>query len=336
MTTALLQPIPHTSPGATLTLSQRAKTYLQSQTAWTLPYPLSLLTASESQEKWAVYENLFLANLRTGDFDTAETLLTQLVQRFGAQNEHVLALNGLYEEATAKDETELAEVLRGYDELLKVDAANFPIRKRRAALLRAMGRTADAIAALRGLLDQSPTDAEAWSELSDLYVKEGMYEQAIYCLEEVLLVMPNAWNMHARLGEVTFLAAIRGQEAEQTRQLSESVRRFCRSLELCEDYLRGFYGLKLSTDRLLQALEAGNGGGGGGKVARRSEADPGTGDSAPPSVEMVKKLNEVATRKLGEIVRRAASGEKGWDGYSEAELKATRELLEESVQKIER
>ncbi|KAH9844453.1 TPR repeat protein oca3 [Teratosphaeria destructans] len=336
MTTALLQPIPPTSLHATLTLSQRAKPYLQSQTTWTLPYPLSLLTTSETQEKWAIYENLFLANLRAGDFDTAKTLLTQLVQRFGAQNEHVLALNGLYEEATAKDETELAEVLKGYDELLKVDPGIFPIRKRRAALLRAMGRTADAIAALTNLLDQSPTDAEAWSELSDLYVREGMYKQAIYCLEEVLLVMPNAWNMHARMGEVTFLAATRGQEGEQTRQLGESVRRFCRSLELCEDYLRGFYGLKLSTDRLMRALEAGSGGGGGGKVARRGEADPGTGDLAPPSVETVKKLNEVATSKLGEIVRRAGSGEKGWDGYSEAELKAARELLEGSVQKIER
>lgn len=45
------------------------------------------------------------------------------------------------------------------------------------------------------LLDTSPTDVEAWSELSDLYFSQGLYAQAIYSLEEVLLVAPNAWNV---------------------------------------------------------------------------------------------------------------------------------------------
>ena len=27
--------------------------------------------------------------------------------------------------------------------------------------------------------------------------------------------------------------------------LAESIRRFCRSIELCDGYLRGYYGLKL-------------------------------------------------------------------------------------------
>ena len=53
----------------------------------------------------------------------------------------------------------------------------------------------DAIAALVELLDSSPTDAEAWSELSDLYHSQGLYQQAIFSLEEVLLITPNAWNV---------------------------------------------------------------------------------------------------------------------------------------------
>lgn len=27
--------------------------------------------------------------------------------------------------------------------------------------------------------------------------------------------------------------------------LADSIRRFCRSIELCDDYIRGYYGLKL-------------------------------------------------------------------------------------------
>jgi tetratricopeptide (TPR) repeat protein len=44
----------------------------------------------------------------------------------------------------------------------------------------------------------SPTDAEAWAELSDLYVAQGLYPQAIFALEEVLVLSPNAWNVSAQ------------------------------------------------------------------------------------------------------------------------------------------
>ncbi len=67
--------------------------------------------------------------------------------------------------------------------------------KRRVALLRSLSRTADAIQALVKLLEASPTDIEAWTELSDLYFAQGLFSQAEFCLEEVLLVTPNAWNV---------------------------------------------------------------------------------------------------------------------------------------------
>lgn len=58
-----------------------------------------------------------------------------------------------------------------------------------------MKRIPDAITALNKFLDSSPTDAEAWAELADLHVSQGMFQQAIYALEEVLLIAPNAWNV---------------------------------------------------------------------------------------------------------------------------------------------
>ena len=84
-----------------------------------------------------------------------------------------------------------------------------------------------------------------------------------------------------------------------------------------------------ATDRLLEVLS-------NTKKSQQSSADPVNGDLAPPSISSVKKLNEAATAKLGEIVRRSSSGERGWDGYSESELIAARELLERGTQKIER
>ena len=57
---------------------------------------------------------------------------------------------------------------------------------------------------------------------------------------------------------------------------------------------------------------------------RQSKGDTGL---PPPSIETVKRLNEVATSKLAEIVRKSAGGEAGWQGYDEGEVIAAKELL---------
>lgn len=62
-----------------------------------------------------------------------------------------------------------------------------------------MGKVNEATAALTALLDHSPTDAEGWAELADLYLTQGLYSQAIYSLEEVLVLAPNAWNVRTPL-----------------------------------------------------------------------------------------------------------------------------------------
>lgn len=70
-----------------------------------------------------------------------------------------------------------------------------PLKKRRVALLRSLSRPADAIQALTELLEAIPTDAEAWCELADLYQAQGMAQQAIFSLEEALLIAPHSWNV---------------------------------------------------------------------------------------------------------------------------------------------
>jgi hypothetical protein len=41
------------------------------------------------------------------------------------------------------------------------------------------------------------------------------------------------------------MAAKSSQQNDASKQLSEALKRFSRSVELCDDYLRGYYGLKL-------------------------------------------------------------------------------------------
>jgi hypothetical protein len=54
--------------------------------------------------------------------------------------------------------------------------------------------------------------------------------------------------MHARLAEIIYLstsATASDNSGELLRGIAEAMRRYCRSIELCDNYLRGYYGLKL-------------------------------------------------------------------------------------------
>ena len=62
---------------------------------------------------------------------------------------------------------------------------------------------AEAIEALADLLDISPADPEAWIELAELYVEQGLFSQGQYCFEEALIIVPTAWNVRFRRLEVT-------------------------------------------------------------------------------------------------------------------------------------
>ncbi|KAI0408177.1 tetratricopeptide [Xylaria palmicola] len=314
MSSSLLHPPSHLPPASALRHSQQAPSVLESSPgAISTSVLQSVFSAAETQELWTVYENLLLSCLRTGDDESAHQCLGRLVNRFGDDNERVMALKGLLKEATATDNAVLDLVLGEYDQILQENPPNVPIAKRRAALLRALGRTSEAVNALNSLLDMSPTDAEAWAELADLYLAQGLYPQAIFAQEEVLLLQPNAWNIHARLGEMLLMAA---KTSDAPKRLTEALKRFCRSIELCDNYLRGYYGLKLTTQQLLSDSSP--------KSSKLIESE----EWSVPAASTLRALDEKATEKLAEIVRRNTAGERDWQGYDRAEVAATRELLE--------
>ncbi|KAJ5777093.1 hypothetical protein N7520_000339 [Penicillium odoratum] len=256
-------------------------------------------SSSDTAEEYGQIEKLFLACLRTGDDLSAKACLDRLSRRFGASNERVMGLRGLYQEATAKDNSDMEKCLQEYENILGENPVNMPILKRRVALLRSLHRPADAITALIQLLDAIPTDAEAWCELADLYQSQGLGAQAIFSLEEALLIAPNAWNIHARLGEVLYVnTPSDGQLA------SKSIQHFCRSIELCDDYLRGFYGLALASSRML-----------------------GTNfeNSVVPK-KTVERLQRFAFQRLRELVQSRSVDDQHW-ASSRSELIAAKALL---------
>lgn len=158
-----------------------------------------------------------------------------------------------------------------------------------------------------------------------------------------MLMQPS--QIHARLGELQYMAATAPGVAGGSYQkhMAEAIKRFSRSIELCDDYLRGYYGLKLVSRlsffsrrvgrrwrltarspplrqvsrRLLQD---------GAKAVKQADDN----DFALPDTSTIQRLDELATSKLAEIVRHSAARDRGWRGYDEAEVAAARELLSEA------
>lgn len=216
MAESLLQPVGSLSPAEALKLAQQAPEILRKNPKAFSASPLSsLFSTRETADTWTIYENLMIACLQTGDDEAANECLERIVNRFGDSHDRVLALKGLVKEATASNNSELEKILEEYEALLQQNDASIvsgtlakaclgcrtnsvkPIRKRKVALLRSMGKLPEAVTALNSLLDVCPTDPEAWAELADMYVTQGLYSQAVYALEEVLVLSPNAWNVSA-------------------------------------------------------------------------------------------------------------------------------------------
>lgn len=125
MSSALLHPPAHLSPALALQNSQQAPSILRntpsSISSWSLS---SLWTAAESPELWTTYENLLMSCLRTGDEKSAQLCIKRLQERFGVENERIMAMRGLLCEVNAEDNAALQKVLDGYEQNLSDNPNN--------------------------------------------------------------------------------------------------------------------------------------------------------------------------------------------------------------------
>ena len=222
-------------------------------------YGKSLLDSNglKSGEVWSVYEQVIMAALQMGDVSTARGYYEKLHARFngaGADGEssRVKKIAAMISEAEGvmkgEGDTKSAGALKTYNELLEKNAANLPVLKRKAALLRATGQTAAAVDALHDVLKLYASDVQTWGELAELHLELGDLDAAAFCLEELVLLNPLCVAYHTRLAEVFFSQG-------STEALTKARKHFSISLNTQSANLnkRALYGL-VETCRRLQDL----------------------------------------------------------------------------------
>ena len=107
-----------------LALSQEAPQHIRKYTASKIPIPIPFLSSPESAELWTTYERVLLSCLRTGDDKAGFMCLEKLIERFGATNERVMGLRGLYQEAVAENDAALEKILKEYTGVLAGNPTN--------------------------------------------------------------------------------------------------------------------------------------------------------------------------------------------------------------------
>ncbi|OZJ02219.1 hypothetical protein BZG36_04977 [Bifiguratus adelaidae] len=204
---------------------------------------------SLGEEVWAVYEQITVAALDVGEFSFAQKCIDRLKARF-PKSARVKRLVGMKYEA----EGNLDKAAKEYDEILEEDETNMasrfdcplPAAKRKVALLKERGNIKDAIASCTQIIDNYYNDAESWLELAELHLCIYQYEQAAFCLEELILLHGANHIFYLKYADVMYTMG----------EIELALKNYLKVIELCKDHVRGMYGCtrKMSNDEINDAL----------------------------------------------------------------------------------
>jgi ER membrane protein complex subunit 2 len=152
--------------------------------------------------------------------------------------------------------------------------------KRRITLARERRDPTRAVQLLNEYLTVFMSDTEAWLELSDLYIQQGMYSNAAFCFEELLLASPQNCHLYIKYAELRFTMG-----GVENLELAKKNYSFALELNPDKNTNRAWFGL-LATTHALALL-----------------ADPASGaskkaSSAASESKYVIELNKLARKQL--------------------------------------
>ncbi|XP_031642395.1 ER membrane protein complex subunit 2-like isoform X1 [Oncorhynchus kisutch] len=201
---------------------------------------------------WIIYEQVMIAALDCSRDDLAwvsspsdmsssseqGTCLQELKRQFPG-SQRVKRLAGMRLEALEKYE----DASKQYDSILQDDPTNTAARKRKISILKAQGKSAEAIRELNEYLEQFVGDQEAWHELSELYINEHDYGKAAFCLEELMMTNPHNHLYCEQYAEVKYT-----QGGLENLELSRKY--FAQALKLNNRNMRALFGLYMSASHI--------------------------------------------------------------------------------------
>jgi len=197
-------------------------------------------------ERHVVLEQVIIAALDCNRIEIAEECIRQLAEEFPG------SLRVQKYKAMRLEALELFdEALDLLNAIIKQDETNAAPRKRKIAILKAKGKTGDAIKELCEYTKKFMADQEAWHELCNLYLSEGEHGKAAFCMEELLLHNPHSHLFHQRLAEIRYTMG-----GLDNIELAKSY--YSQAIKLHPNNLRALYGLYLCCNHIANSKSSVN------------------------------------------------------------------------------
>ncbi|KAF0045060.1 hypothetical protein F2P81_001589 [Scophthalmus maximus] len=167
---------------------------------------------------WIIYEQVMIAALDCSRDDLALTCLQELRKQF-PDSHRVKRLSGMRLEALERYD----EANKHYDTILQDDPTNTAARKRKISILKAQGKSAEAIRELNEYLEH--------------------YGKAAFCLEELMMTNPHNHLYCEQYAEVKYT-----QGGLENLELSRKY--FAQALRLNNRNMRALFGLYMSASHI--------------------------------------------------------------------------------------
>ncbi|KAF9653693.1 TPR-like protein [Thelephora ganbajun] len=198
-------------------------------------------------DSWEFLEVLALAALDSERYDVSDRCIKHLVEKFG-NSPRVDVLSGIRIEAMGKPEI----ALEYYNRLLEDDPTNSAAWRRKAYVLRIMGKLDKSVEELTALLDTFYNEVDGWVELAEVYHLCNQYNYALQALSHALLLAPQNPFYVLEFAEIAYASG----------DMPLAVKMFLVTVDMTDDEdapitsyqmdvtLRAWYGVKLSLRRL--------------------------------------------------------------------------------------
>ncbi|PVH18404.1 uncharacterized protein CXQ87_001331 [Candidozyma duobushaemuli] len=216
----------------------------------------------EPSELFDLYELYFHVSLLTNHDVNAKSMLDRFNDEFsGQRSQKYSILKSMYYEATGEDKKAVDALGSSRDELrASRRLATFSRNKADGS-----ENIPEYIKSLVFYLNIQPSDTTTWAELADQYAKIGDYEEAVFCLKEVLLHEPLAYNIFYKAGLYQYYHFLQQDKvkSEKDKDLAslypiyQGARdSFLRAVEISASYTKAWVGLAtMGESDLLDRLE---------------------------------------------------------------------------------
>lgn len=189
----------------------------------------------------------------------AEVIYKRFRDRFGEDAPSLYVMKSTLIQINEGDQAAVDYIEKLIKDLLEFDTDTLSYLLLQKRLISIKGRAHDGQWVLKevcNLIEKFPLDPELYWYAGELYAEFGQFDRAAFCYEEVLLIMPFNYVAFGQLAESLYYKAIKSEKSGKSRDtLQKSLENALRSVELSENYLKGWSFVATVADKLNDKKE---------------------------------------------------------------------------------